>query len=234
MARYCLSDIHGCLFTFKEALKSINFSKKDILIIIGDMIDRHINSKGVIDLILKMRKEGYTIICLSGNHEDMLIRALWGDREQEMNWFYNGGGECLKSYGYVDAGYTTPHWSTFIPDEHKQFLMELPLIHAEYPDYVFVHAGLDFWCGDPVKDSIAYTMVWERYFTVNNSKLDGRMLITGHTPTHREDIIDMVNGGSHAIIDNGCVYKKDVMNHLTVFNLDDFELTFVKNCEEEE
>ena len=232
MSRIAIGDIHGCLLTFQKALKEIKLSKKDNLILLGDYIDRQSNSKGVIDEIIKLRKEGYNIITLRGNHEDMMMKSLLGDTQMQETWMYNGGVSCLKSYGYVSSGYMNPPWESFIPEEHKQFLNECPLIFAEWSEYVFVHAGLRFHAPNPIIDSTEYEMIWERYYAVDNTKIEGRTLVTGHTPTWREQIIDMAEIGSHIIIDNGCCFNNDEYNHLCVFDLDKYELLFVKNCEE--
>jgi len=51
MARFTISDIHGCAETFKKLLNRISFSKEDVLYLSGDYIDRGPDSKGVIDHI---------------------------------------------------------------------------------------------------------------------------------------------------------------------------------------
>ena len=51
MNKYAISDIHGCLKTFKALLTKLDFSKQDELYLLGDYIDRGPDSKGVIDYI---------------------------------------------------------------------------------------------------------------------------------------------------------------------------------------
>ena len=38
--RYCISDIHGEYEMFRELLRRISFSEKDVMYICGDIIDK--------------------------------------------------------------------------------------------------------------------------------------------------------------------------------------------------
>jgi len=53
--RHVILDIHGSAMTFKSLLAKIDLSKNDALYILGGYIDRGLDSKGVIDLILWVR-----------------------------------------------------------------------------------------------------------------------------------------------------------------------------------
>lgn len=54
-----IGDIHGCSKTFKTLLhKGLKIKKHDEIFCLGDFIDRGPDSKGVIDLILELRKKG--------------------------------------------------------------------------------------------------------------------------------------------------------------------------------
>jgi hypothetical protein len=57
------------------------------------------------------------VICLMGNHEDMLL-AAFDDSDWEEPWLRNGGLETLESYGVADAAR--------IPNEHINWLRTLP------------------------------------------------------------------------------------------------------------
>lgn len=71
---YAMSDIHGRLDLFEKMLKKINFSKNDMLFILGDMVDRG----GDLSLLLKvqeMHNKGQCV-AIMGNHEKMLLNTL--------------------------------------------------------------------------------------------------------------------------------------------------------------
>ena len=73
MARYAISDIHGCFHTFKQLLNTIGLNKSDELILLGDYINRGKYSKEVVDFIMHLESEKYNIHCLKGNHEEMIF-----------------------------------------------------------------------------------------------------------------------------------------------------------------
>ena len=72
-----MSDIHGCLNEFKEALEFIDLSGNNKLILLGDYVHRGFDSYGVLEEIMKLQREygNDKIIVLMGNHEEMCIRG---------------------------------------------------------------------------------------------------------------------------------------------------------------
>jgi hypothetical protein len=69
-----IGDIHGCANTFHKLIfDEIKIRKSDTIYCIGDYIDRGPDSKAVIDLILDLRKKGYQLRTLRGNHEQLML-----------------------------------------------------------------------------------------------------------------------------------------------------------------
>ena len=68
---YVMSDIHGHLEEFKEAIKSVDLKNDNQLILLGDYIDFGPESEGVCRLIMKLQNVygKRKIIALKGNHE---------------------------------------------------------------------------------------------------------------------------------------------------------------------
>ncbi len=88
---FAIGDIHGCRKTFEKLLKDkIQLTKEDEIYCIGDYIDRGDDSKGVIDLIINLRTDGYKIKILRGNHEQMMLEAAT-DKKALSLWLDNGG-----------------------------------------------------------------------------------------------------------------------------------------------
>ena len=59
---FAIGDIHGCLNQLinlqDKIFKDLNFNQdKDTLLYLGDYIDRGLQSKGVIDRLIKLQKE---------------------------------------------------------------------------------------------------------------------------------------------------------------------------------
>ena len=71
--RFAISDIHGCLKTFKQLLETIGLEKSDELFLLGDYVDRGPDSMGVVRYIQHLIVEGYFVTCLKGNHERHLL-----------------------------------------------------------------------------------------------------------------------------------------------------------------
>ena len=71
MARWAISDIHGCCQTFRYMVETeLQITKEDELFLLGDYIDRGKDSKGVFDYIMQLQNDNFKVQCLMGNHED--------------------------------------------------------------------------------------------------------------------------------------------------------------------
>lgn len=215
--RYVISDIHGCSKTFQSLLRTINYSRKDELYLLGDYIDRGPNSKEVLDIILGLEQQKYKVICLKGNHEDMLINEI----ENEV--WPPGIPETLKSFEV--------NHNNEIPKKYVEWLKKLSHFY-EVENYLLVHAGLSFRSSNPLLDK--YDMLWVRdwYKKINWEWLSDRIIIHGHTPIESNKIIgmrDQLNEGKVLNIDNGCVYREDGLKNLCCFNMRTKELIFEPN-----
>lgn len=69
-----VGDIHGCFDEFKELLDAVNFADDDLLIHVGDMIDRGPQSWGVAEFF-RDTPNAHTAI---GNHERRLAGSVHG------------------------------------------------------------------------------------------------------------------------------------------------------------
>ncbi|WP_207430105.1 metallophosphoesterase family protein [Sabulibacter ruber] len=221
MSRYAISDIHGCLKTFRYMVEEvIKLKYRDRLYLLGDYIDRGPDSKGVLDYIMKLKKDSYRVYTLCGNHEDMMMKAR-DNSIYHTSWMFNGGKEALKSFRaetIKDVRFT--YWD---------FMEELePFI--ELDDYLLVHAGFNFAAPDPAADR--HTLMWSRTFEVDKSKLGRRKIVHGHTPIPLERMRAAIKDPTALVIniDGGCVFK-DKFGYLTALNLDTLELHTVKYME---
>ncbi len=226
MSRYTITDIHGCAKTFKQILLTLNFSKRDKLYLLGDYIDRGPDSKGVLDYIMELQESGHKVYCLKGNHEEKMLLSRH-DINQSRNWLIWGGKETLESFG-VDQ-------INDIDNKYLEWMEALPNI-LELPDYVLVHAGLNFLISDPKVDQYAMRWIRNWYPDINLTWLDGRIILHGHTPLSKleieeqlENLLDEDNERAQYLdLDNGCVYKLQGKNQLCAFNMDTKSLHFEK------
>jgi len=85
-----VGDIHGQRQTFKHLLDKVGYSPGDgdRLLLLGDLIDRGPDSASMFEWL---QREDVT--CVRGNHEQMMLDALEGDRMARETWIELNGGE---------------------------------------------------------------------------------------------------------------------------------------------
>ena len=81
MKIYCMSDIHGCLPEFEEALSLVEDYLKEPdtkLCLLGDYIHGGADSYGVLDKIMRLQDQYGTekVIALMGNHEEHVLSGI--------------------------------------------------------------------------------------------------------------------------------------------------------------
>src|SRR5581483_7880071 len=132
---FAIGDIHGCCKTFTRLLlEELAIQKDDTIYCVGDYVDRGPDSKGVVDLILKLRADGYTIYTLRGNHEELMLSSANSNRDF-LRWMDKGGEATLDSFGV---------YSFIEMDEVYQQFFQQTEFYRENGNFIYVHAGLNF------------------------------------------------------------------------------------------
>lgn len=226
MRKFTISDIHGCLKTFKALLNKIEFTKEDELYLLGDFIDRGPNSKGVFDDIWKMQKDGYSVFCLRGNHDQMMLDAQH-DLRWSRSWMLNGGDTTVESFN--------ANLISEIPKVYFDFIEAMPY-YIEVENYILVHAGFSFDMPNPFDE--LNSMLWKRkwYLNINFHWLGDRTIIHGHTPIGKkaiEEMLEKIDDTQVLNIDSGCVHKGKGLQYgdLACFELISQQLFFQKNID---
>lgn len=225
---YAIGDIHGCQRSFQALLGRLQLTVADELVLLGDYIDRGPDSKGVIDTILNLRESGHQIICLRGNHEQLLINARTSAEELSL-WLRNGGRETLASFS-IDR-------LQDIPESYLVFMHSTQIWYGK-ANFLFVHGGLDFSSPDPLGDP--HSILWLRnwYPNIDYAWLGNRIVIHGHTPLDMEPIrtqLENLDRQRYLNLDNGCVYaglakaQGRTLGHLLAFCLETRELFVQEN-----
>ncbi|OGU17767.1 MAG: serine/threonine protein phosphatase [Geobacteraceae bacterium GWC2_53_11] len=193
---FVIGDIHGCADTLRRLVEEkLQPSPADRIYLLGDLIDRGPDSKGVLDFIFELRKRGLTVESIRGNHEEMFLHA--GDDPANFGlWALNGGLATLASFRAESPRDILPRYRTFL-----EFL---PL-YILLDEFVLVHAGLNFDLPDPFHDTEA--MLWTRSPFVDPLRIGGRRLVCGHTTITREQLeASLVS--DKITLDNGCVFPE--------------------------
>ncbi|MBS0520742.1 MAG: metallophosphoesterase [Proteobacteria bacterium] len=192
-AVYAVGDVHGRLDLLQDLLDLIMDDARHAsdarrsLVFLGDYIDRGLESRAVLDLLLRDPLPGFDTIRLKGNHEDALLSFLDG-RTDGRDWLTFGGLETLMSYGVSlrsrpqtdDAiGSLRLSAKAAIPKGHVDLMRACRLYH-QAGDYVFVHAGVR--PGVPLERQSATDMMWIRDVFLNSREpLPGHVVVHGHT-----------------------------------------------------
>ena len=190
MRIFAVGDIHGCADALEKLLGKLPVDlEKDLLIFLGDYIDRGPSPRRVIEIVKDLRdRHPQRVIALCGNHEWMFKRYLKGI-ETEV-FLFNGGETTLKDY-YRDGRLN-------IPEEHLSFLESLPLYY-ETEEYFFVHAGVR--PEKPLASQEEEDLLWIREGFYYYPGTFSKKIVFGHTPFPEPLILPDRIG-----IDTGCVY----------------------------
>ena len=179
---YVIGDLHGCCeepeFLLDHLEESEGLSDSDLVVFLGDYIDRGPDSKSVVDLMLSFKKKYRNSRFLKGNHEDMLLDFLgFGGRLGEA-FLYNGGLETIQSYG-ISVFAPPGEMVDAIPPAHFRFYCELEsLLIVDH--FIFVHAGLH--PGRALNKQLDSDLYWIRDEFINVPHEFEHTVIFGHTP----------------------------------------------------
>ncbi|TAJ09429.1 serine/threonine protein phosphatase [Marinilabiliaceae bacterium JC017] len=217
-----IGDIHGCFKPFRIMVEEeIRLSKTDKLILLGDYIDRGQQSKEVVDYIMRLMGDGYDIVALRGNHEDMFLKGLVEDYYL-FNWLMNGGYETMDSFNITHPDQ--------MPADYLRFFRNLKLYYP-YQNFLFVHAGFNDEAADPFKDE--YHMVWRRLYYYTHPLLKDKTIVHGHRAEGLEYLRMCIDSNARVIdVDTGCVYT-DIpeLGHLSAVDLTNRKIYSVRNEE---
>ena len=234
---FAIGDIHGCLseltLLHKKILAHEKFDvKNDLLIYLGDYIDRGLQSKQVIDQIIKLRNNKIKIINLMGNHEDIMIDFLFNKKNNIENWLDFGADQTFKSYNIEIVDFIKDGFEDHIIDRlrnrlleqmnknHIDFFNNLELTYST-EKYLFVHAGID--PKKNLQEQVKKDYLWSRSdaFFDKDFKSE-KTIVHGHTP--EPNIIDNSN---RINIDTGC-YFSGKLSCVCLSDIDDSR-SFISN-----
>ena len=212
---FVIGDLHGGFDLLSKTLERIdalaklnNLTREEYKIIcLGDYIDRGPASRQVVEALMARPD----IICIKGNHEDMMVRCYSSvdfrrhnppDHESEGHWIMNGGRETLFSYGegLMDD----------VPAEHIKWMASLPTFY-ETDNHYFVHAGIN--PHRPLNEQTDNNRLWIRYEFLESSFDFEKHIVHGHTPS-----IGPETKHNRTNLDTGSYYTGE--QALGIFDLD--------------
>ncbi len=193
MRIFVIGDIHGRLDLLLNIHGQINdlLAKnrdfdENVVVYLGDYIDRGGESKGVVDLLLNEPIKGCKSVHLKGNHESEMEDFMVNPKPNHL-WTQCGGMETTLSYGVrvkaqVSAVDRIMEMREMlvgaIPDSHRTFFSNLRYTYG-VGDYFMVHAGIR--PGVPLALQKPEDMCWIRDQFLNHTEPFEKMIIHGHT-----------------------------------------------------
>jgi serine/threonine protein phosphatase 1 len=188
---YAVGDIHGRVDLLAELHRLIaedashlTPGTEKLVVYVGDYVDRGLESRQVIDLLLDSPLPGFTAVHLLGNHDAWLLSFLV-DPQIGPTWLRYGGDATLLSYGVpvgLQRGNTYDKLQADlrerVPRHHVDFLQSLELSY-ETGDFLFVHAGVRPTL--PLDRQTSEDLLWIREPFLSWRRDLAKVVVHGHT-----------------------------------------------------
>jgi serine/threonine protein phosphatase 1 len=220
MRTLVIGDIHGGLRALHQILERAKVSPNDKLIFLGDYVDGWSQSPEVIDLLIAM-KVTHTIVCIRGNHDDLLLEWLKNGTDNPQ-WFDHGGEATVTAYQNRDAATLAAHIA---------FIESLVDYHLDEQNRLFIHAGFTNMNGVDF-EYFPKLFYWDRSLWETALALDKNMKTTdlaypkrlrlyneifiGHTPVSRIGKTIPVQMANVWNVDTGAAFR----GPLTIMDVD--------------
>lgn len=159
---------------------------RNVLIFLGDYVDRGPDSKGVIERLSSLNVPDWEIFFLRGNHDQAVLDFL-SDAMLYRSWRNFGAAETLLSYGVYpprfdnDDAYEAVRqiFAEKLPPTHHQFFVSLK-DHYDVGGYYFAHAGVR--PGVPLDQQVPDDLLWIRDVFLQSDIPLKKVVVHGHTP----------------------------------------------------
>ncbi|GJD53883.1 Bis(5'-nucleosyl)-tetraphosphatase, symmetrical [Methylobacterium crusticola] len=169
---YAIGDLHGrsdLLLLMLRRIRQHRAGEPRRLVLLGDYVDKGLDSAGVVWLLrLVQSQDPGGVVCLAGNHDDMLVQAPSGPESHQF-WVERGGRATLASYGAERAD--------DIPEDDRAWLAALPTLYQD-DHRIYVHAGLR--PGVPIEPEIRTDRLWIREPFLSADYDFGKHVVHGH------------------------------------------------------
>jgi serine/threonine protein phosphatase 1 len=134
-----VGDIHGSAHQLKVLL-NLDLLQERVVVFLGDYVDVGLQSREVIDLLIRFGGSREHVRFLRGNHEVALLDYLHTGHFAE--YAASGGIPTIRSYCGEVSGNVHSAMLASVPPAHREFLRQLSDF-VETDSYLFSHAGYD-------------------------------------------------------------------------------------------
>lgn len=182
-----IGDVHGCLAALDALLDVVRPQEQDVVVFLGDYIDRGPDSRGVIDRVLELAQRT-RVVPLLGNHEEMLLNVCAGEMSLPL-WLAWGGSATVQSYGLPSDEVHPDVLRSAIPPHHFEFLAHCRG-YFETEDHFFVHANYE--ANRALKEQAPEYLRWINLRQhIPGPHRSGRIAIVGHTSQKTGEVLDL-------------------------------------------
>ena len=203
-----VGDVHGCFEELQELLVKLDPGKDDLVVFLGDLVDRGDSSEDVVQLVKKMSNTLNTH-CVLGNHDEKCVRYHYHVLKNREDSKYKNPMRCPGAYNELS-------------ESSIEFLAKAP--HAIFMNnkdteepysLCFVHAGLS----PALFNQPASAFIRNRHFTrnVKNNKIvpvksveidDVWFVPEGSHPWHH-----FFNGQFTVVYGHSVYYSPEIINN---------------------
>lgn len=238
-----ISDIHGNLPWLKALLSKAGFSREDILVLVGDLVEKGADSLATLRYLMELSRT-HTVHALCGNCDNLAVDFVDGTMGlgRDFFQFYLGVWkekslimQMAREIGYSAAseadlpGLRSALREHFAPE--LDYLRALPTILTA-PGFVFVHGGVPSYEG--MEELEAWACMKNDDF-MGQGRAFPHYCVVGHWPVtlYRKDYpcSDPIIDRERKIIsiDGGCVLKADgQLNALVIPGPDREDFSWVR------
>lgn len=234
-----ISDIHGNLPFLKKLLEKVGFCKEDVLVLVGDLLEKGDESLAVLRYVMELAKE-YEVYALCGNCDQIDCEFLRGgpgvdELLWKVYWFWGKRSLMIQMGEELGIELKTiedmPRLRQAVLErfpEETSFLLSMPHI-MEVGNYIFVHGGIPH--EDHLEDLDAHSCMKNDDFLGQGLSFN-KWVVVGHWPVtlydgHIASAAPIIDRRRHIVsIDGGCVLKVDgQLNALLIPNVYGDEMT---------
>ncbi len=194
---YVIGDVHGRYDLLRDLLRRIERHSRGRpdpeslhVVLLGDVVDRGPDSAKVLRFLFDWSQNTTGAIMLLGNHEEMMLRAVEGDRRVLRPWIRMGGRETLESFGLTipdDPARDRAFMSVMraaVPEEMTRWIRGWP-VSGRSGDYYFCHAGVR--PGVALDKQSRSDLLWIREEFLHFRGDFGAAVVHGHTISNGVD-----------------------------------------------
>lgn len=217
---FVIGDIHGGLKALQQVINLANVTASDKLIFLGDYVDGWSETPAVLDFLIDLSAT-YSCVFMQGNHEEMLIKWLKKEDDNEL-WRFHGGEATVQAYQNIPL-------KTI--EKHISFLEKLNEFYIDDKNRLFVHAGFTHLKGVAF-EYFRGMLWWDRTLWETAMAVDGNLsadsvrypqrlklykeIYVGHTPVIRFGASAPMNFANVWNVDTGAAFT----GKLSILNVD--------------